>query len=234
MKPEIVVLPDPATLAQEAADRFVALARSAIATQGRCAVALSGGSTPRLLYEQLVTSPIEWQHVHIFWGDERCVPPDHPDSNYGLAQRRLLSHVALPAQNVHRLKGELDPAQAAQQYEAELRTFFGVQPRFDLIWLGLGRDAHTASLFPQTPALREDQRWVVAQHVDQLRANRLTLTPLVLNQAANVIFLIVGSDKAVALRSVWHGPYDPAHFPAQIVRPTAGRVIWLVDQAAMT
>src|SRR5512141_2930274 len=125
MKPEIVVLPDPPAVAREAADRFVALARSAIAAQGRFTVALSGGSTPKLLYEQLVTQPIEWQHVQVFWGDERCVTPDHPASNYGLVQRTLLSHIDIPAHNVHRLKGELDPAQAAQQYEDELRAFFG-------------------------------------------------------------------------------------------------------------
>jgi 6-phosphogluconolactonase len=232
MKPEIVVLPDPAAVARAAADRFVALSRSAIAAQGRFAVALSGGSTPRLLYEQLVTQPIEWPQVHVFWGDERCVPPDHPDSNYGLAQRALLSCVALPAQNVHRLKGELDPMEAAQEYAAELCAFFGTQPRFDLILLGLGRDAHTASLFPGTPALREQQRWVVAHCVDHLQADRLTLTPPVLNLAAHVIFLITGSDKAAALHSVWYDPYDPDRLPAQIVMPTAGRVSWLVDQAA--
>ena len=133
MPPEIVALPDPIALAREAADRFVALARSAIATQGRFTVVLSGGSTPRLLYEQLVTQSIEWQSVHVFWGDERCVPPDHPDSNFGLAQRVLLSRIDIPAQNVHRLKGEFDPAQAALQYEDDLRVVFGALPRFDLI-----------------------------------------------------------------------------------------------------
>ncbi len=234
MTPEIVVLPDPEALAREATDRFVALARSAIAAHGRFTVALSGGSTPKALYEQLVAQPVEWQHVHVFWGDERCVPPDHPDSNYGMAQRALLSHIDIPAQNVHRLKGELDPAQAAQQYEAELRTVFGAQPRFDLILLGMGADAHTASLFPGTPALHEQQRWVAAHYVDKLQANRVTLTPPIINQAAAVIFLIAGNDKAAALRSVWHGPHDPDRFPAQIVAPTAGRVIWLVDQAAVT
>ena len=233
MTPEIVVLPDPIALAREAADRFVVLARSAIASQGRFTVALSGGSTPQLLYEQLVTQPIEWQHVHIFWGDERCVPPDHPDSNYGMAQRTLLSHIDIPAQNVHRLHGEIDPVQAAQHYEAELRAVFGTRPRFDLILLGMGTDAHTASLFPGTPALHERQRWVVAQYVDQLRANRLTLTPPIINDAANVIFLIAGSDKAAALRSVWHGPHDPDRFPAQSVMPTTGHVTWLVDQVAV-
>jgi 6-phosphogluconolactonase len=233
MKPEIVVLPDPAALAREATDRFVALARSAIATQGRFTVTLSGGSTPQALYAQLVTQPIEWAHVHIFWGDERCVPPNHPDSNYGMAQRTLLSHIDIPAQNVHRLKGELDPAQAAQQYEDELRAIFGTAPCFDLILLGMGADAHTASLFPGTPALHEQQRWVVASFVAKLQTQRLTLTPPIINQATTVIFLIAGNDKAAALQSVWHGRHDPDRYPAQIVMPMLGRVIWLVDQAAV-
>ena len=233
MKPEIVVLPDPAAVTREATDRFVALARSALAAQGRFTVALSGGSTPKSLYEQLVTQPIEWQHVHVFWGDERCVPPAHPDSNYGMAQRALLAHINLPAQNVHRLRGELDPAQAAQQYEDELRAVFGTLPRFDLILLGMGADAHTASLFPGTPALHEQRRWVMAQYVDKLQAERLTLTPPVINAAANVTFLIAGSDKAAALRSVWHGAHDPDRFPAQIVTPTTGYLDWLVDRAAI-
>ena len=232
MTPEIVVLPDPAALAREATDRVVTLARSAIATGGRFTVALSGGSTPKALYEQLVSQPIEWQHVHIFWGDERSVPPDHPESNYGMAQRALLAHIKIPAQNVHRLKGELDPTQAAQQYEAELRSVFGAQPRFDLILLGMGTEGHTASLFPGTPALHEQQRWVMAQYIDKLQTNRLTLTPLIINQAATVIFLIAGRDKAATLQAVWHGPHDPDRFPAQIVTPTTGRVMWLVDQAA--
>ena len=233
MQPEIVVLPDPTAMAREAADRFVALARSALAAQGRFTVALSGGSTPKSVYEQLVAPPIDWQHVHVFWGDERCVPPVHPDSNYGLAQRAWLAHINIPAQNVHRLRGELDPAQAAQQYEDELRTLFGTLPRFDLVWLGMGADAHTASLFPGTPALHEQRRWVIAQYVDRLQAKRLTLTPLIINQAANVTFLVAGSDKAAALRSVWHGSHDPDRFPAQIVRPATGHLSWLVDRAAI-
>jgi len=233
MQPEIVVLPDPTAMAREAADRFVALARSALAAQGRFTVALSGGSTPKSVYEQLVAPPIDWQHVHVFWGDERCVPPVHPDSNYGMAQRAWLAHINIPAQNVHRLRGELDPAQAAQQYEDELRTLFGTLPRFDLVWLGMGADAHTASLFPGTPALHEQQRWVVAQYVDQLRTERLTLTPPIINQAANVTFLVTGSDKAAALQVVWRGPHDPDQFPAQIIKPTAGQLSWLVDRAAL-
>jgi 6-phosphogluconolactonase len=232
-EPEIVVLPDPIALAREGADRFAALARWAITSHGSFTVALSGGSTPQLLYEQLVTQPIKWQHVHVFWSDERCVPPDHPDSNFGMAQRALLCRIDIPAKNVHRLQGELDPVQSAQRYEAELHAVLGTQPRFDLILLGLGIDAHTASLFPETAVLHEQQHWVVAHYVDKLRAIRLTLTPPIINAAANVIFLIAGADKAVALQSVWHGPRDPDRFPAQIVMPTTGHVIWLVDQAAV-
>jgi 6-phosphogluconolactonase len=233
MKPEIVVLPDAAAVTREAADRFVALARSALAAHGRFTVALSGGSTPQPVYEQLVTQPVDWQNVHVFWGDERCVPPVHPDSNYGLVRQALLAHIDIPAQNVHRLRGELDPAQAAQQYADELRAVFGTLPRFDLVLLGMGADAHTASLFPGTPALHEQRRWVMAQYVDKLQASRLTLTPPVINAAAHVTFLIAGSDKAAALRSVWHGAHDPDRFPAQIVRPATGHLSWLVDRAAI-
>lgn len=233
MKSEIIVRPDPAAVAREAADRFVTLAGSATVSHGRFAVALSGGSTPGLLYQQLATRPIEWQHVHVFWGDERCVPPDHPDSNFGMAHRTLLSQIDIPAQNVHRLKGELDPAQAAQDYEAELLAFFGARPRFDLILLGMGADAHTASLFPGTAALHEKQRWVVAHHVDKLLTNRLTLTLPIFNHAANVIFLITGSGKAAALQAVWHGPPDSDRFPAQSIKPATGSLTWLVDQAAL-
>ena len=232
MKPEIVSVADPQELARVAAERFVALAQSAIETQGRFAVALSGGSTPRALYERLTQQPIDWSHVHVFWGDERCVPPDHPDSNYGLANRALLSHVKISASHVHRWQGELPPAQSAQNYDTELRGFFGALPRFDLILLGLGADAHTASLFPGTAAIHEQQRWVIAHYVEKLQADRLTLTPPVLNQAAQVMFLVTGSDKTAALRSVWHEPYNPDRFPAQIVRPMTGSVIWLVDRAA--
>jgi 6-phosphogluconolactonase len=232
MPPEIVVLPDLPAITREAAERFVTLTRSAIASHGRFSVALSGGSTPKPLYEMLVTQPIEWQHVHIFWGDERCVPPDHPDSNYRMAQHALLWHIDIPTQNVHRLQGELDPVQAAQRYETELRAFFGPQPRFDLILLGMGPDAHTASLFPGTAALHEQHHLAAANYVEKLHTTRITLTFPVINAAANVIFLIAGTDKAAALRSVRHGPHNPDQFPAQGVTPMTGRVIWLVDQAA--
>jgi 6-phosphogluconolactonase len=149
-----------------------------------------------------------------------------------MARQALLAHVSIPTIHIHRFKGELPPAQAAQQYEKELRGFFGTLPRFDLVLLGLGVDAHTASLFPGTAAIHEERQWVIAQRVEKLQTDRLTLTPPVLNHAAHIMFLVAGSDKAAAVRSVWHEPYNPDRFPAQVIKPVDGQVIWLIDQAA--
>ena len=233
---EILVWPDVVALAQAAADRFVSIADHAVKTNGRFTVALSGGSTPRALYAELIDRrSIDWSCVHVFWGDERCVPPDQPDSNYGMACQTLLSKVNVPEANVHRIKGELDPDQAALEYEAELRRVFEPAlpfPCFDLILLGMGAEGHTASLFPGTAAIHEQARWVVAHSVEQLKTNRVTLTPPVLNQAAHVIFMVVGADKASALQAVLYGEYDPDRYPAQIVSPTNGQLTWLIDRAA--
>ena len=231
---EVMILPEAGAIAREGAERFTALARLAIAATGRFTVALSGGSTPKALFALLVDQPIDWAHVHVFWGDERCVPPDHADSNYRMAHEALLSKVALPAQNVHRMRGEIDPAQAARAYEAELRHVFGSieWPRFDLILLGLGTDAHTASLFPNTSAIHEATHWVVGHFVEKLQTHRLTLTPPVINHAKQIIFLVAGTDKAAALRSVFEGPRDVDQFPAQVIEPLTGRVTWLIDEAA--
>ena len=231
---EVMILPEAGAIAREGAERFTALARLAIAATGRFTVALSGGSTPKALFALLVDQPIDWAHVHVFWGDERCVPPDHADSNYRMAHEALLSKVALPAQNVHRMRGEIDPAQAARAYEAELRHIFGSieWPRFDLILLGLGTDAHTASLFPNTSAIHEATHWVVGHFVEKLQTHRLTLTPPVINHAKQIIFLVAGTDKAAALRSVFEGPRDVDQFPAQVIEPLTGRVTWLIDEAA--
>lgn len=234
MMREVMILPDAGAIAREGAARFTALARSAIAATGRFTVALSGGSTPKALFALLVDLPIDWAHVHVFWGDERCVPPAHADSNYRMAREALLSKVALPDQNIHRLRGEIDPAQAALAYEADLRHIFGSidWPRFDLILLGLGTDAHTASLFPNTSAIHESTRWVVGHFVEKLQAQRLTLTPPAINHADHAIFLVAGADKASAIRSVFEGPRDVDRFPAQIIEPLTGRVTWLIDEAA--
>ncbi len=235
---EAETYPDPATLARAAAGRFVTLAAEAVAARGRFAVALAGGATPKAMHHALasreVASRVGWSRVHVFWGDERCVPPGHAESNYRMARETLLRHVPIPAANVHRMRGEIDPVAAADEYEADLRAFFGAgaPPRFDLILLGMGDDGHTASLFPGATAIHEDKRWVVAYHVEKLRAWRITLTPVALNAAAQVIFLIAGAGKAARLREVLHGPDQPAVLPAQVIKPTDGRLLWMVDQAA--
>ena len=232
-----------AGLAGAAAAHFVEQAVAAIEARGRFAVALPGGSTPRATYA-LLAGPefarrIDWARVHVFWGDERCVPPDHPDSNYSMARETLLDHVPIPVENVHRVRGEIDPAQAADEYERTLRDFFATRPGeaeaatcFDLILLGMGGDGHTASLFPGTAAIHEDTRWVVAHFVDQLNAWRLTLTPIAINAAAQVTFLVAGAGKAERLREVLTGPLQPDRLPSQIVQPAAGRLLWLLDTAA--
>lgn len=228
-----------AELARAAAEEFAWRADDAVRARSRFSVALAGGSTPRRLY-QLLADPaqplrdrIDWSATHFFWGDERHVPPDHPDSNYRMARETLLDVVSVPAGNIHRMHGEeADAARAAAGYEAELRAFFSGQPRFDLVLLGLGADAHTASLFPGSEAVREHERWVVAPWVEKLASWRLTLTPAVFDRAGAVIFLVQGEEKAEALRAVLEGERDPDRYPAQAVRPESGDLLWLVDDAA--
>lgn len=219
---------------------FARLANQSVSTGGRFSVALSGGSTPKGLYSLLLTpefrDQIPWTRVHLFWGDERCVPPDHPESNYGMVHETLLSKVPIPEENVYRMKGERDPQAAADEYELILRRSFqlseGDLPRFDLILLGLGEDGHTASLFPHSDALRETKRLVTAVYVPELKSYRLTLTLPVLNNAADVFFLVAGKSKAGILRDVLQGKDGSENLPAQRIRPQLGRVVWLVDQAA--
>lgn len=232
MQPVLEIFPNPPALVNYAANLFVQMA---IAAPERFSVALSGGSTPRALYERLAANEmaerIPWEKVHLFWGDERCVPPDHPESNYGLTAAALLSRIPLPAENVHRIRGELPPAEAASLYEAELRAFFGETPAFDLVFLGMGEDGHTASLFPGSPALAESVRWAVeVEHTapPPPLVSRVTLTFQVLNAARRVVFLVTGAAKAGMFAQVWHG----ASFPAAQIRPQDGELLWLVDQAA--
>ena len=234
---------DAGALAHAAAGEIVRVARRAVAERGRFTVALSGGSTPRRLYGLLsdVKAPfreqIIWERSHVFFGDERHVPPDHPESNYRMAHEALLAHV--PAASVHRMHGEeRDPTCAAAAYEAELRRFFDVgdrgaaPPRLDLVLLGFGPDGHTASLFPGSEALEERRRWAVAVFVERLRAHRLSLTFLVLNRAREVLFLVSGSDKAEALARVFDPAPDADPPPAARVRPEPGALLWIVDHAA--
>ncbi len=229
---EIVVYPDAARLARAAAEHFVTLAREAIAARGQFVAALSGGSTPRAAYALLATDEfaggVDWARAHLLWGDERCVPPDHPDSNYRMARQALLDKISILPENIHRMQGELPPDQAAALYQAELETVLGVAGRFDLILLGMGADGHTASLFPGTTALQERERAVAAVYVERLPAWRLTLTLPVLNAARHVLFLVSGAEKAPTLARVHAG--EP--LPAGQVRPHQGELTWLVDRAA--
>lgn len=206
----------------------------ASASGERVTLALSGGSTPRGMHEILARAEgIDWSNVHIFWGDERTVPPDHPDSNFRMAKESLLDHIDIPEENIHRMRGELDPNEAAREYEQEIRRVFSINadqvPEFDVILLGMGADGHTASLFPGTEALDEDHRLVVANEVPQLDTVRLTLTYPVLNNARLVLFLVAGDDKADAAEQCTFNPSPP---PAGRVRPENGAIVWLLDRSA--
>jgi 6-phosphogluconolactonase len=233
----LVILPDPATLADEAARRFVALAQAAIADHGRFTVALSGGSTPRALYERLARPPlsesVDWANVHVCWGDERMVPPDDIESSYRMARETLLAHVPIAAANIYpvpTIGGT--PEAAASAYEKTLTAVFGAElPRFDLILLGIGADGHTASLFPGQPeVVRPSAALVVAVHnAPKPPPVRVSFTFTLINAAANVLFVVAGADKAVALRAVLRGPVDVARLPAQGVQPQQGALVWLVD-----
>ncbi len=240
--PTIVILPDRAALARDAARRFVTLAHTAIESRGRFTVALSGGSTPRDLYALLAmpefATQVDWTRVHFFWGDERAVPPNHADSNYRMAREALLSKISVPDPNVHRIHAELVPDDAAREYESELRNFFQSQdtqvnlPSFDLILLGLGTDGHTASLFPHTNVLDETERWVAAVYVEKLETHRITLTVPVINAAKNIVWLVAGADKADIVRAVLRDADHPDDLPAQHIQPVNGDVVWLLDQVA--
>jgi 6-phosphogluconolactonase len=225
-------------VALAAAERFVQHAQKSITDHKLFSVALSGGNTPRRMYELLATDPfkarVEWSVVHIFFGDERLVAPDHPDSNYRLAREALLSRVPIPQDRVHPINGVGDAVTNARIYEGELRSCFSGSewPRFDLVLLGLGKDGHTASLFPGTNALAERRAWVVANWIEESRSDRITLTVPAINAAASVDFLVTGADKAQALAAVLEGPSDPEHLPAQLIKPESGLVTWLVDAQA--
>jgi 6-phosphogluconolactonase len=237
---ELVVLPDGAAVAEEAARRFVALAQAAIENNGRFSLALSGGSTPRALYERLAQPPhrdqVDWEHIHVYWGDERYVPPDDPESCFRMAREALLAHVPIPAANIYPMPTVGGtPEGAAGAYAETLVATFGAElPRFDLILLGMGPDGHTASLFPGHPeAVAPSDELVIAVHDSpKPPPTRISFTFKLIDAAANVLFLITGADKSATLRDVLHGPHDPAKLPAQGVRPAQGALVWLVDAAA--
>ena len=236
------VVADSAALAEAAAERFVAVTAQAAAARGSARIAISGGSTPKAAF-QLLADPAKpwrarmpWDKLDLYWVDERCVPPDHADSNYRMTREALLDHVPLAPERIHRMEGELEPEAAAARYESELRNSFRLEgaetPRFDLIALGMGPDGHTASLFPHTAAIHELGRLVTANHVQNKDAWRITLTWPVINQAASVFFLIGGADKAAVLSEVFTGPRDPERLPSQLIWPSGGILTLVLDKAA--
>jgi 6-phosphogluconolactonase len=238
MNPKIRIFKDIESLSHDAATLFIEQAALAIKENGRFLTALNGGGTPTRLFQLLATEyreKVDWNKVHIFWGDERCVPPDDPGSSYGQARDALLSHVPIPKENIHRVKGELDPVDAARDYARILKEFAFSPfefPRFDLVYLGMGEDGHTASLFPGSPVdVTAATRPVTAQYQDR-PANRVTLTQLVFNQARVVAFMATGEKKAVTLAEVLSDRYNPEQYPAQRIEPKDGKLIWLVDEDA--
>ncbi|HEV2882310.1 MAG TPA: 6-phosphogluconolactonase [Pyrinomonadaceae bacterium] len=237
--PDMQIFADANEVARAAAERFAELARGNIAGNGRFSVALAGGSTPKRIYELLAGEDfgarLDWSRVHIFFGDERCVPPDDADSNYRMANEALLSRVGLPEENVHRMRGEGDAVANARLYEDELRGFFGADaawPEFDLVMLGMGDDGHTASLFPGTHALDAQASWVTANWVEKFNTYRVTLTAPAINHARQVMFIVTGAGKAERLHEVIHGAHDPQRLPSQLIQPRAGALAWFLDEAA--
>ena len=240
---KVLVFDTPEQVSLAAAERFVDYAQEALLDHSVFSAALAGGNTPRRVYELLASDPfkslIEWSRVHLFFGDERCVPAHHPDSNYGMVDAALISKIEIPSTNVHRIVGEGKPEEGAAAYEKDLRTFFGELswPRFDLVLLGMGEDGHTASLFPGSDAVKEESKWVLATWMEQLKQDRITLTAPVFNHAVHVVFLVTGKEKAERLSEVVNkmrdtSSVDNGPLPAQLIQPLDGSLEWLVDKAA--
>ena len=236
------VEPDAAALARRAAQYFVEMTSEAVQAQGHARIAISGGSTPHATFELLAdyAQPwhrrVPWEKIDLYWVDERAVSPDHAESNYRMTREALLDHLPLNPGQIHRIQGELEPEVAADRYEADLRSSFRLAddelPRIDLVALGLGNDGHTASLFPHTKAISETSRLVVASHVPQRDAWRITLTWPVINRARSVFFLVSGQEKAAILKEVLTGPHDPERLPAQLIWPSSGILTLILDKDA--
>jgi 6-phosphogluconolactonase len=239
---EIRILADGAAIAKCAAQEFVQAAAAAARAKGSFNVALAGGSTPKALYSLLASDPalrsqVPWDKIRLFFGDERHVGPGHPDSNFRMATEAMISHVPLTKDQVLRIKGEYpDTGEAAREYEQALQSYFklkpGEYPRFDLLLAGMGNEGHTLSLFPGTKALHADGRIVVRNWVGKLYTERITMTGPAASNAAQIIFMVTGADKACALKAVLEGPFEPEQLPAQLLQPQNGKLLWLVDAAA--
>jgi 6-phosphogluconolactonase len=233
---------DPAALARRAAQYFAEMVGEAVEARGYARIAISGGSTPKAAFELLADpnqpwrNRMPWGELDLFWVDERCVPPEDAESNYRMTREALLDHVSMRPQQIHRIEGELEPEAAAARYESELRNCFRLEgaeyPRFDLVALGLGNDGHTASIFPHTTAVHESYRLVVANHLPQTDADRITLTWPVINHARSVFFLVAGREKAEVLREVFCGPSDPERLPSQLIWPSSGILSLILDKDA--
>ncbi|HLZ92255.1 MAG TPA: 6-phosphogluconolactonase [Candidatus Acidoferrum sp.] len=242
MPPDVRILATLDAIAKRAAQELLRAATSAVAEKGSFTVALSGGSTPKALYSHLANdaalrAQLPWDKMLVYFGDERSVSPDHPDSNFRMAAEAMLSRVPLKPEQVFRIKGEYkDTECAAQEYEQALRASFKIGkvrfPRFDLVLLGMGSEGHTASLFPGAKALHETKRMVVRTWVGKLYTERITLTAPAINNAARIMFMITGADKALALKGVLEGPHEPDQLPAQRIQPSNGQLLWLVDSVA--
>ena len=238
MKPKLRIFDDLERLSIHAANLFSEQAARSILERDQFLIALNGGGTPTRLFQLLATDfrdKIEWAKVHVVWGDERCVPPDDPGSSYGQARELLLSRVPIPESNIHRIKGELTPVGAAKEYSLLLKEYASPPfdwPRFDLVYLGMGEDGHTASLFPGSPVNVTEAALPVTAHYQDRPANRVTLTQLVFNSARMIVFMATGEKKAITLAEVLSDRYNPELYPAQRIDPKDGELIWLVDDGA--
>jgi 6-phosphogluconolactonase len=242
MTRQILILPDAAAIARRAAQELIQAATAAVAAKRTFTIALAGGSTPKALYALLLNDPqlraqFPWSHTQFFFGDERSVPPDDPDSNFRMASEALLSKAPIKPEQVSRIHGEYkDLDQAALDYEKTLRSYFklsaGQLPKFDVLLLGMGDEGHTLSLFPGTKALNDNGRLVLRNWIGKFYTNRITITVPVANNSELVLFMITGSAKALALKGILEGPQEPEQLPAQFIQPATGRLLWLLDIAA--
>jgi 6-phosphogluconolactonase len=228
--------PDPPAAAAACAQHISALLEEALATQEHATLAVSGGSTPKLLFQSMVASGFRWQRVHLFFVDERCVPPDDPESNYKLANDNLIVPAHIPPEQVHRIHGEITPETGADRYVDDIRNFFGLEegelPHLDVVQCGMGPDAHTASLFPGEASIEDREHIAGAVYVAKFAKWRVTLLAGTLLAAKNTVFLVTGADKAPGVGQVFHQEFDPKHYPAQLISRQSKRVTWFLDQAA--